>query len=253
MKNIIIILVSFIFFTNLAIAQTDPNTKINLKLVSPETTISVGETFEIPVVVHTSDAQQRYVNADVVFEWDIEKLEFIGISHANCHPLIATQYSGLPYCPPGQVNGCGDFYGLNETIPPTDGNGLYYSYSNLGSNLVVDQTETQIVKFIFKAINNFDFTEIKILPQYTVNYTATTVIYGSSIPGLSVTGTLTNAIITGTQLTGDFNQDGVVGSDDMALLLSNWGLTSFKNNPYDLDCDGVIGAGDLTILISNWQ
>jgi hypothetical protein len=45
----------------------------------------------------------------------------------------------------------------------------------------------------------------------------------------------------------------MVGSSDMAVLLGNWGLSSFNKNPYDLDGDGVVGAGDLAILVSNWS
>jgi hypothetical protein len=69
---------------------------------------------------------------------------------------------------------------------------------------------------------------------------------------MKVTGTLSNATVFAV-IPGDFDNDGVVGSNDMANLLGNWGASSFAENPYDLDGDGVVGAGDLAILVSNWS
>lgn len=51
------------------------------------------------------------------------------------------------------------------------------------------------------------------------------------------------------ELVGDFNNDGVVDGQDMALLLARWGS---KDSSYDLDKDGAVDAADLAILQSNW-
>lgn len=248
-------LVTLFVMTTAAFAQTDPNAKLNLVLEQPETNIQVGETFEIPLMVSAATTPQRYVVADIVFGWNTEHLEFVGISHEGSHPLIWRQNpTGLPYCPPGQTHGCGDFYGINELPIPADGNGLYYGYNVIGSNFVVTEP-VQIVKFIFKALAPVSATEIQLLPEHTVYYTALTVIYGSSVPGMVVTGTTTNAVVTivPTNIAGDFNGDGTVDSEDMSQLLTNWGLNSFKANPYDLDGDGTVGSGDLAILLDNWS
>ncbi|MDI9404885.1 MAG: hypothetical protein QM516_13530 [Limnohabitans sp.] len=45
----------------------------------------------------------------------------------------------------------------------------------------------------------------------------------------------------------DFNDDGNVGADDLAQLLSAWGTSAA-----DLDGDGDTGASDLAILLSSW-
>ena len=84
---------------------------------------------------------------------------------------------------------------------------------------------------------------------------AKTIVYGGNIPGLGVTGTLTNAIVTvvPANISGDLDGNGFVGPSDMALLLANWGSVSFGENPFDIDGDGIVGAGDLTILIANWN
>jgi hypothetical protein len=254
MKTILINLICLLL-SSVAVAQSN-DAKLNLILAhsQEENGIRVGDTFEIPLMVMAQDEPQRYVVADVVFSWNPEHLQFLGISHEGSHPLIWTSFSGLPYCQPGQTTGCGDFYGLNELAIPQDGNGLYYGYNILGSVFIVSDP-VQIVRFKFKALTSVAETEVKLLPQYTVNYTAQTVVYGGNIPGLTVTGSLTNALVTVSPiaLTGDFNGDGSVGSEDMASLLANWGQTSFTKNPYDLNNDGIVSSEDLVILLTNWS
>jgi hypothetical protein len=253
MKKILSLLASFFVMVNCAVAQNNPDAKLNLVLAQPETNIEVGETFEIPLMVSAATEPQRYVVADIVFAWNPEHLQFLGISHVGSHPLIWTSFSGLPYCQPGQTSGCGDYYGLNELPIPQDGNGLYFGYNILGSMFIVSDP-VQIVRFKFKALAPVSATEVQLLPEYTVNYTAETIIYGGNIPGLGVTGTLTNAVVTvvPVNIPGDFDGDGMVGSADMARLLANWNAVSFGENPYDLDGNGVVGAGDLAILMTNW-
>lgn len=234
-------------------AQTNPEAKINMTLVAPETAIGAGETFEVPVLMSAATEPQRYIVADILFGWNPDHLEFVGISHDGSHPMIWRDASGLPYCPPGQTNGCGDFYGINEALPPADGNGLYYGYGELGSVLIVDEQPVQIVKFIFRSKGGFTETNIDFIPELTVNWTAKTVVYGSYIPGNRVTGTLTGCIVTGqNSIQGDFDGNGFVNSADMSMLLANWNATSFKENPYDLNGDGVVNSGDLAVLLANW-
>jgi hypothetical protein len=88
-----------------------------------------------------------------------------------------------------------------------------------------------------------------------VNHTAETIVYGGNIPGLGVTGTLTNALVTivPTNLVGDIDGNGSVGSEDMAILLAAWGTQSFNSNPADLNGDGTVNSQDLAILITNWS
>ena len=48
---------------------------------------------------------------------------------------------------------------------------------------------------------------------------------------------------------GDLNEDGVVGGQDLTILLAAWGT----NNPVaDLNGDGNVGGQDLTILLAKW-
>jgi hypothetical protein len=47
----------------------------------------------------------------------------------------------------------------------------------------------------------------------------------------------------------DLNHDGVVDGEDLALLMSNWGLSDPE---YQLDGDGVVNGGDLSEVLGNW-
>lgn len=243
-----------LFITASAFTQTDPNAKIDLSLVPSTNQVELDQTFEVSLMMNAQTTPQRYFVSDIIFGWNPNELEFVGISHENSHPFIMLPISGLPYCPPGQSTGCGDFYGINEVLPPVDGNGLYQGYGQLGEVWIVDSQPVQIVKFIFKVIAPFETTEISFIPQLTVNYPHSTRVYGSYIPGLEVTGTLTNAVVEFSRpLLGDFNLDGAVDSGDLAMLLANWGTISFGENPYDLSGNGIVDGADLSILFSNWK
>lgn len=49
---------------------------------------------------------------------------------------------------------------------------------------------------------------------------------------------------------GDLNGDGVVGADDLSILLGSWGTCAGCNA--DLTFDGVVSADDLGVLLGNW-
>ena len=46
----------------------------------------------------------------------------------------------------------------------------------------------------------------------------------------------------------DLNGDGMVGGDDLSLLLSQWG----SDGTADFDEDGIVGGSDLAYLLSYW-
>ena len=48
----------------------------------------------------------------------------------------------------------------------------------------------------------------------------------------------------------DLNDDGVVGPNDLALVLGFWGEN--PGHPSDLDGDGIVGPIDLAIVLGNW-
>jgi parallel beta-helix repeat protein len=48
----------------------------------------------------------------------------------------------------------------------------------------------------------------------------------------------------------DFNRDGVVGGQDLALVLAHWGSS---NPDVDLNLDGIVGGADMTVVLSQWD
>jgi hypothetical protein len=69
---------------------------------------------------------------------------------------------------------------------------------------------------------------------------------------MRVNGNHYAAVIIGSTRLGDLNNNGSVGSEDLSIILSNWGQISFGNNPADLNGNGIVDAPDLSILVSNW-
>lgn len=49
---------------------------------------------------------------------------------------------------------------------------------------------------------------------------------------------------------GDINQDGLVSSADLGVMIAQWGCTSGCQS--DLNMDGLVNSADLGLLISNW-
>lgn len=235
----------------LAQAQTDPNAKIDLTLIAPANSVDVGDEIEVRLFASAQTTPQRYLVADIIFGWDNTKLQLLGLSHEESHPSIMLPPSGFP-CPESVVQ-CqgigGDYTGINEVIPPQDGNALYYGYGKLGVVFIIDEP-VQIVKFRFKVLSRFANTSVYFIPELGLGET---IVYGSYIPGLNTTGTLTNAIITGTPVIGDFDGNGTVNSSDLAMLMAAWGTQSFKGNQFDLDGNGEVDSADLGILLANWE
>ena len=46
----------------------------------------------------------------------------------------------------------------------------------------------------------------------------------------------------------DLNGDGVIGGEDLSILLSQWG----SDGTADFDGDGLVGGADLSFLLSFW-
>jgi hypothetical protein len=229
-----------------ASGDTDPNAKIDLIMVASDAPVAVGEQFEIPIMASAQDQPQRYVVSDIVFGWNPSQVRFDGISHEGSHPLLWREFSGLP-------TNNGDFNGINEVMPPADGTGLYYGYNILGSVWIVTEP-VQLVRLKFTVISQFTETAVTILPNATGIGTHDTVVYGSYIAGLPVTGNTYGATVIGVSPPeGDINGDMIVDSGDLAIVLASWGAVSFGNNPADIDGDGTVGSGDLAILLANWN
>jgi hypothetical protein len=196
---------------------------------------------EIRLMAKAQTEPQRFIVADVVLDWDPSVLRLIKAHEDTAHPMVWDSLSRFPLAND-------DYTGINEANPPADGNAMYYSYANLGEILIVDQP-VELAVFQFELLQPQVVTEVRLLPKLTVMYLGETVVYGGA--GLRVTGNLGNVTIS--TLVGDFNGNGFVGSEDMTMLLADWGTLNFGPNQYDLDGNGIIGSGDLGILLANWS
>ena len=54
-----------------------------------------------------------------------------------------------------------------------------------------------------------------------------------------------------TSIPGDLNDDGIVGVDDLLILLGDWGPCS--GCPADINGDAVVGVDDLLIMLSHFS
>jgi hypothetical protein len=189
----------------------------------------------IPVVVR-SPFPTRITSVDMVFTWDNTKLQLIGLD--NTGTLANTNMSFFPGC-------CSwDYYGMNEVVPPQDGNGLYFWLAPLTGVPVMVSNEALLTTFKFRKLTNFTSTTVDIIPQFTVTWPADTIIYGS---GGNITGTIHGVTIS----LGDLDQNGAVGASDLALFLAEWG--TINPSPCDLNNDGIVNGGDLGLLLTNWS
>ena len=50
----------------------------------------------------------------------------------------------------------------------------------------------------------------------------------------------------------DLNGDGVVGGEDLAVLLAFWGSCKTSDCPADFDGDGAVTGADLSVLLASW-
>lgn len=62
-------------------------------------------------------------------------------------------------------------------------------------------------------------------------------------------------VATAEPLKSDFDGNGCVGSEDLTLLIANWGVNCGKipgGCPWDTDSDGLVDGADLNILLGEW-
>jgi hypothetical protein len=146
--------------------------------------VMVGETVEIgvylvadpPVPVQTAAAAQ------VIFTWDPALLHFLGNDNAGGYPLLA---SGFPTDP----------YGLNESHPPQDGDGIYIAFANFGDPIPATVAGTLLTTLQFTALAPTVLTPITIQPTGG-HPQGRTEVFDATIPNTDVTGSLRSADVT---------------------------------------------------------
>ncbi len=128
------------------------------------------------------------------------------------------------------------------------------SGSGFGSlNLTIQSNFGTIVSQSFTSLTSaqsyfHDHSIVLGSPDTPVDLTLT-MTYASSTPGSSFGATF----LTGNAVPGDNNGDGIVNSQDLALVASNWLQSGTRLSVVgDANGDGIVNSQDLALISSDW-
>ncbi len=138
----------------------------------------VGETVEVGLyAVADSPAPQSFSAIRMIFAWDSLYLDLLGRSQAGAVSLLS---SGFP----------STSWGLNEVVPPQDGDGLYQALANFGQPVWTTESGVLVTTLQFQALAVTGGTLVDVWANGGTPEIDTLVVDGE-VPGLDVTGTLT--------------------------------------------------------------
>ncbi len=224
-----------------AASATAVQANINLELRPATQTVAVGALVEIGLYAVSDDPEMDQLLAamDVIIAWNPALLELSGIDDTGGPVLLFSGFAPDPY-------------GLNEVIPPQDGDGIYSALAALGQPVPATPAGTLITTFQFSALATTSSTLVEIL-ELAGDPEGHTVVLDGTVPNLDVTGTLGSAEVTIVceVCPGDLDGSNQVDLIDLAILLSNYGMTiGALPQDGDHDCDGDIDLADLSALLS---
>ena len=139
----------------------------------------VGETVAVQLYAVSDDPgdYQSFSAIRTIFDWDPNYLELLQVDQTGAVPLMS---SGFP---------SNDAWGLNEEVPPQDGDGLYQALANFNTPVETTTAGVLVTTFLFEALQVTPATPVNILVEGGNPLYDTAVIDGV-IAGLNVTGTL---------------------------------------------------------------
>jgi hypothetical protein len=207
---------------------------INLELRPATQTGETGDEVRIGLyAVSDSGVNQLLSSAQVILGWDPAFLRLLGIDTTGAVALLS---SGFP---------ANDPFGINEVVPPQDGNGLYQAFAYLGVSVSATPAGTLLTTFRFQALAVTPATVVAILHSAGSPVGYTEVLNGWR----DVTGTLGSATV-GIQNCGhgDLDTDGDTDMVDASLFVAV--LLGSDTDPAhiaaaDLDCSGVVDGLDI--------
>ncbi|MHC5006544.1 MAG: EF-hand domain-containing protein [Planctomycetota bacterium] len=236
--------VKAIVATGVLLAATTPTlANVNVEFRTVEDSVAVGGTANVGVyLVSDSDSDQYVASAEIVFTWEPQYLQLLGVDTTGGPPLM-----GFPPFP--------DNLPLNESDPPQDGDGMYIALAYGGVPVEAPPQGTLLTTFQFEAMAETSGTLVDVVASLS-NPPGTTVIWDGTIPNYPVTGTLTgDVVVVGDEVGGetcrsDVDGDGEVGVADFLDILAAWGAAG--SVAADIDGDGLVGVGDFLQLLSDW-
>jgi hypothetical protein len=215
------------------------NANINLEYRPVDDILEVGETARIGLyAVWDGQEHHSFSAMEVIFAWDPMYLQFLGIDDTGGVELLS---SSVPFPHPS---------GLNEADPPQDGDGLYIAWAPLGDPVETTSEGVLVTTFLFDALEATSSTAVEILEDWGTDPVYETFVIDGEIPGLDITG-----LLIGTSIEivlpcpGDINDDRVVNTADLLILLGEWGN---PDSPADIDGDGDVDTADLLMLLGAW-
>ncbi len=123
-------------------------------------------------------------------------------------------------------------------IVTTEGDGLSYQWRH-------DDVQLEDDDRIFGS-QTFFLLIVDVTPEDAGEYDC---VISDLITGCTNTTDLATLTVHG-PCPADFDDNGMVGPFDLAILLGNWGPN--PNHPADLNDDDIIDAADLALLLGNW-
>ncbi len=179
MKVRIASVTGMVLLASAATAQAD----IDLEYRPDFQSVTLGDIAEVGLyAVSDSAVNQSLSAADVVFDWDTTYLQLIGLDQTGAAPLLS---SSFPLADP---------YGLNEAVPPQDGDGLYTAFASFSSAVDATPAGTLLTTFRFQTLALTPGTPVDILTSGG-NPSIDSRVFDGVTPNTIVTGTLSGAVI----------------------------------------------------------
>jgi len=212
---------------------------IDLELRPVTQTVTVGSDVQLVLYTVSDDQNDQLLAAlQAIIAWQPQHLQLVGINSDGAVMLLSSEFPE------------GDPFGLNETVPPQDGDGIYVAFAPL-SNPVAATPEGAI-------ITTFEFLAVTPTPGTPVGFLTTagdpptdTIVFDGEVANLDVTGMLSGAVVTVLPCCPpDLDGDCIVGIVDFLALLAAWGTD--PGGPPDLDGDGDVGIVDFLMLLAAW-
>ncbi len=197
--------------------------------------VVLGDSFSLDLFA-VSDRPVTASAARVIFSWNPVAIELLGTLEED----ELWQSSGLVENDP---------WGINEVIPPADGDGVWDAYAQIGQPVSIDVGGVRLTTFEFRATDP-GLTQVEVLPQ-AGSPPADTVVLDAVIPNFNLVGTGQlgdPAVIEIVRCFGDLDGDGETGFSDLVILIGEFGSGSAG----DLDGDGNTDFADLVLLIGDY-
>jgi len=230
--------------------------------------ILVGDSVSVGLflVSDTPAASAPVAAVEIVFAWEADSLEFLSLDSSGGPPLSLETFPTV-----GSA-------GLNESNPPTDGDGLYVAFSQLGSPVIVEPAPgTKLTTFVFRALRADDAADV-LLPLSAGQPPRSSIVFDGVTPNTDVTGALvptqvqilvppcpadltTQGAAEGDPLFGV--PDGLVTGADINYYVNAWvvgdasiaDLTTQGAGPGDPGfgvADGLVTGADINYYVNLW-